>query len=118
MRRFLWLFLVLEMMRLWGLMALLYGSSKKLGAQETGHYDSYTEEYQEEEFLDWRLNNTFISLIPKVERAQSIEDHRPIALLGPIYKIDTKVLSGRLKRKSGLLFINTKMPLCFFFGGG
>lgn len=47
-------------------------------------------------FLDWRLNMTFISLVPKEKGERIINDFRPIALSG-IYKLVVKVLAHRLK---------------------
>lgn len=51
-----------------------------------------------EEFLYWRLANTFICLISKSDREHNIGDYRPISFLGSIHKIITKVLMGRLKK--------------------
>lgn len=48
-------------------------------------------------FLDWRLNSTFISLIPKEPGASSIKDFRPIALFSGCYKIVANVLANWLK---------------------
>lgn len=44
------------------------------------------------------LNNSFITLIPKVDCPSSISDFRPISLIGSIYKILAKVLANRLKK--------------------
>ena len=43
-------------------------------------------------------NASFIALVPKVKDPSSLEQFRPISLVGAIYKIITKVLSGRLKK--------------------
>jgi len=43
-------------------------------------------------------NASFITLIPKSENPQSLEEYRPISLVGCFYKILTKVLSGRIKK--------------------
>lgn len=48
-------------------------------------------------FLDWRLNTSFISLVPKEKGEKTINDYRPIALLSSVYKIIAKVLTNRLK---------------------
>lgn len=42
-------------------------------------------------------NSFFISLIPKVQYSQGLEQYRHIFLVGCIYKIMAKVLSNRLK---------------------
>ncbi|KAL4383394.1 hypothetical protein GQ457_15G018290 [Hibiscus cannabinus] len=46
----------------------------------------------EEEF-----NHSFITLISKKGCPESLEDYRPISLVGGIYKILSKVIAGRLK---------------------
>ena len=43
-------------------------------------------------------NASFIALIPKVSDPTSIYQYRPISLVGALYKIITKVLSGRIKK--------------------
>eukprot|EP00253_Pinus_taeda_P020626 PITA_20626 len=43
------------------------------------------------------LNSTFITLVPKVEEANTPEKFRPIALCNVIYKIISKVIANRLK---------------------
>ena len=42
-------------------------------------------------------NASFIALVPKVRDPSSLEQFRPISLVGAIYKIITKVLSVRMK---------------------
>jgi len=44
------------------------------------------------------INSTFISLIPKVECPQRLNDFRPISMVGSLYKVLSKVLSNRLRR--------------------
>jgi len=43
-------------------------------------------------------NASFISLIPKVENPQSLNEFRSISLVGCLYKIVAKILSRRLKK--------------------
>ena len=43
------------------------------------------------------LNITWVSLIPKVENPTTIEEFRPISMVGCIYKVIAKILSCRLK---------------------
>lgn len=45
-----------------------------------------------------RVNHTFLSLIPKVSDAYSIESFHPISLCNCIYKIISKVAANRLKK--------------------
>ncbi|XP_026417438.1 uncharacterized protein LOC113312920 [Papaver somniferum] len=54
-------------------------------------------ELQEKNFLDWRLKNTFIALIPKKQTIEEIKDLIPISLVQGVYKIVSKVLTDRLK---------------------
>lgn len=48
-------------------------------------------------YLDWRLNTTFITLIPNKEGEKTVHDFCPISLLAGIYKIIGKILASRLK---------------------
>jgi len=48
--------------------------------------------------LDPFLNQTYITLIPKVKNPESINQFRPISLCNFSYKIIAKVLANRLKR--------------------
>jgi len=47
------------------------------------------------------INSTFIALIPKVECPQSLNDFRPISLVGSLYKILAKLLANRLRQVIG-----------------
>lgn len=48
--------------------------------------------------LDSTLNETFVCLIPKKEKANRIKDFRLISLITRVYKIITKVLANKLKK--------------------
>lgn len=43
------------------------------------------------------INSTFIALIPKVASPQSLNEFRPISLVGSLYKILAKILANRLR---------------------
>lgn len=43
------------------------------------------------------LNNTFLTLIPKVDRPATFADYRPIALCNLMYKLITKIIAERIK---------------------
>lgn len=42
-------------------------------------------------------NSIFLVLIPKCKGAKDLKDHRPISLIGSLYKLLAKVLANRLK---------------------
>lgn len=44
------------------------------------------------------LNNTFLALIPKKLAPESLNDYRPISLVGSMYKVLAKVLANRMKK--------------------
>lgn len=47
------------------------------------------------------LNDTFITLIPKVKRPEKVNQLRPISLCNVVYKLITKVIANRLKEVIG-----------------
>jgi len=54
------------------------------------------------------INNTFIALIPKVDSPQRLQEFRPIALVGCLYKILSKVLANRLRMIIGRVVSETQ----------
>uniref|UniRef100_A0A453E573 Reverse transcriptase domain-containing protein n=1 Tax=Aegilops tauschii subsp. strangulata TaxID=200361 RepID=A0A453E573_AEGTS len=46
-----------------------------------------------------RINNTFVTLLPKKDGAEGVGDFRPISLINSVAKLITKVLSMRLAEK-------------------
>ena len=57
----------------------------------------FFEEVYEQGQFESSLNATFLALIPKKNDARNIRDYRPIALIGSVYKLLSKVLANRLK---------------------
>ncbi|XP_026443574.1 uncharacterized protein LOC113343653 [Papaver somniferum] len=47
--------------------------------------------------MDWRLNNSFITLIPTKEDSYTPKDFRPLSLISSTYKIISKILVEILK---------------------
>ena len=43
------------------------------------------------------INVTWVALVPKKKCPSSIDDYRPISMVGALYKIISKILSHRLK---------------------
>ncbi|GKV07784.1 hypothetical protein SLEP1_g19505 [Rubroshorea leprosula] len=58
----------------------------------------FIREFQEHGRLVRGSNASFITLIPKVENPQRIEEYRPISLIGVMYKIIAKLLANRLRK--------------------
>ena len=62
------------------------------------------------------LNETFIALSPKVKNPNKVSDFRPISLCNVVYKLISKVVVNRLKKKSFLtLFL---IPKVLSYQGG
>lgn len=43
------------------------------------------------------LNHTFLTIIPKKEKPQTLSDYRPIACANVLYKLVAKILCNRFK---------------------
>jgi len=54
--------------------------------------------FHKEGMIPKGCNASFITLIPKSENPQSLEEYRPFSLVGCLYKILTNVLANRIKR--------------------
>lgn len=66
------------------------------------------ESFSNSGFLDWRLNTTFICLIPKEKGEKSVTDYRSIALLSGVYKLSSKLLANHLKTVMDTLVLDFK----------
>jgi len=53
--------------------------------------------FQEFGYIPRGCNASFITLVPKQENPFSLNDYRPISLVGCMYKILSKILANRLK---------------------
>ena len=56
-----------------------------------------------------KINKTFLALIPKCSKLESMKDFRPISLVGSMYKIIAKVLYNRLKGVMDSIIGETQM---------
>ncbi|KAK3226755.1 hypothetical protein Dsin_006617 [Dipteronia sinensis] len=57
------------------------------------------------------LNHTFIALILKCLRLESLKGFRPISLVGSMYKLLAKVLANRLKKVMNSIIGEVQMPI-------
>nr|KYP63727.1 LINE-1 reverse transcriptase isogeny [Cajanus cajan] len=57
----------------------------------------FFQQFHDNSKLPRGTNSSFISLIPKVDTPQSLNEYRPISLIGCMYKILAKILALRLK---------------------
>ncbi|KAL0864587.1 hypothetical protein Bca101_043705 [Brassica carinata] len=58
---------------------------------------SFVNQFFEQNYLDPKVNQTHICLIPKIENPSTIKDYRPISLANVAYKIISKILAERMK---------------------
>jgi len=68
----------------------------------------FISEFHRNDKLSRGINSTFIALIPKVDNPQRLNDFRPIALVGCLYKILSKVLANRLRLIIGRVVSDTQ----------
>ena len=54
-------------------------------------------EFQLRNIIDVEMNETSVFLIPKKEKANEVQNFRPISLITRLYKIITNVLTKRLR---------------------
>ncbi|CAJ2647900.1 unnamed protein product [Trifolium pratense] len=78
-----------------------FGFIKDFWAEMQGNVMRFISEFHRNGRLTKGLNASFIALIPKVNSPQSLNDFRPISLVGSLYKILAKVLANRLRLVMG-----------------
>jgi hypothetical protein len=78
-----------------------FGFFKDFWAELKGDVVCFISEFPRNGKLTKGINSTFIALIPKVDSPQWLNDFRPIALVGSLYKILAKVLAIRLRSVVG-----------------
>lgn len=64
----------------------------------TNNFKKIIDDFCDRERLSKGVNNFFLTLIPKVEGAFSLNNFRPISLINGIYKVVAKILTKRLLR--------------------
>ena len=61
----------------------------------------FVNEFHTNDKLSKGINSTFIALIPKVDSPQTLNEFRPISLVGSLYKIMAKLLANRSRQVIG-----------------
>jgi len=84
------------------------GFIKDFWADIKGDVMQFISEFHRNGKLSRGINSTFIALIPKVDSPQKLNDFRPIALVGCLYKILSKVLANRLRGIMGRVVSETQ----------
>ncbi|XP_058733800.1 uncharacterized protein LOC131605468 [Vicia villosa] len=69
---------------------------------------TFVQDFFERAKLIKACTSSFITLVPKVNNPQSLNEYRPICLVGYLYKILAKLLANRLKRVIGKLVSNNQ----------
>jgi hypothetical protein len=68
----------------------------------------FVSEFHCNDRLSKGINNTFIALIPKIDNPHRLNDFRPIALVGCLYKILAKLLANCLRQVMGTIISETQ----------
>lgn len=56
------------------------------------------------------MNPLFIVLVPKSDRCRSLNNYRPISLVGCLYNIITKTLAGRISKIMDSVISDSQSP--------
>jgi hypothetical protein len=85
-----------------------FGFIKDFWEDIKGEVMRFISDFHRNSKLSRGINSTFIALIPKVDSPQRVQDFRPIALVGCLYKILSKVLANRLRMYIGRVVSETQ----------
>ncbi|CAJ2644765.1 unnamed protein product [Trifolium pratense] len=78
-----------------------FGFMKDFWVELKGDVMRFLVDFHRNGRLSKGINATFITLIPKTDSPQRLNDFRPISLVGSLYKILAKVLANRLRQVIG-----------------
>jgi len=85
-----------------------FGFIKDFWEDLKGDIMRFISEFHRNGKLTRGINSTFVALIPKVDSPKKLNDFRPIALVGCLYKILAKVLANRLRLIIGRVVTETQ----------
>ncbi|KAL4592668.1 hypothetical protein LXL04_005671 [Taraxacum kok-saghyz] len=71
-----------------------------------GDFMKFVKHFEESGSFVRGSNSSFISLLPKVKDPLSLQDFRPISLIGCVYKIIAKALANKLKLVVGSVIVD------------
>jgi len=82
------------------------GFIKDFWSELKGDIMRFVLEFHRNGRLSKGINSTFIALIPKIDNPHRLNDFRPIALVGCLYKILAKMLTNRLRQVMGTVILD------------
>jgi len=85
-----------------------FGLIKDFWEEVKGDVMRFISEFHKNGILSRGINTTFIALIPKADNPQRLNVFRPIALVGSLYKILSKVLANWLRTVIGRMISETQ----------
>ena len=80
---------------------ITFGFIKQFWIELKDDFFRFLNEFHRKGKLTKGVNSTFIALIPKIDNPQSLNDFRPISMVGCLYKVLAKVLANRLRAVIG-----------------
>lgn len=89
-----------------------FGFIKQFWLELKDDFMRFVVEFHRNGKLTKGVNATFISLIPKVDSPQRLNDFRPISLVGCMYKVLAKLLANRLRAVMGSVVSDSQSAFC------